>query len=138
MSFKSGYFCGFCQKEGTAESMKNCPRCQIATYCNDTCKNQDWNSHKDICQKIKYLQDLIPRIERNFYDFDLVIIEDGSGPPPAVMAQMMAAMKEMKMARKRSQGNYDSDSDDEYELGPQNLFETRYVQFCTILFMKPN
>ena len=120
MSFKPGYVCGFCQKKGTAESMKKCLRCKIASYCDDICKNQDWNNHKTICKKISYLQDLIPKIERNFYDFDLILINP---PTPEVLAKMTAAMN--------------LNPDDEYELGPQNLFETRY-KYMQFLFIQRN
>ena len=47
MSFKSGYFCGFCQKEGCLSyNLQNCERCEIAIYCEDKgpnakkCKDQ--------------------------------------------------------------------------------------------------
>ena len=94
MSFKLGYFCGFCQKESQAlNNLKICGSCQIATYCNDDCKNQDWKKHKTICYKIAYLNVLIPKIEKNFYDFDLQEIDDDI--PPAMRAQIKAAMKEM-------------------------------------------
>ena len=98
--------------------MNKCPRCKIASYCDDICKNQDWNNHKSMCKKISYLQDLIPKIERNFYDFNLILINP---PPPRVMAKMTEAMNLIP--------------DDEYELGPQNLFETRYksMQFLFTL-----
>ena len=70
-----------------------------------------------MCKKISYLQDLIPKIEMNFYDFDLILINP---PPPEVLAKMTAAMN--------------LNPDDEYELGPQNLFETRY-EYMQFLFM---
>ena len=94
MSFKPGYFCGFCQTEARAlNNLKICGSCQIATYCHDDCKNQDWKKHKTICYKIAYLNVLIPKIEKNFYDFDLQEIDDDI--PPAMRAQIKAAMKEM-------------------------------------------
>ena len=83
MSFKSGYFCGFCQKEGCLSyNLQDCERCEIAIYCEDNganakkCKDQDWENHKSICGKVAYLQSLIPRIERNFYDFNLRSVPD--------------------------------------------------------------
>ena len=79
MSFKSGYFCGFCQKKGClSDNLQYCERCEIAIYCADSkkCKDQDWENHKSICGKVTYLQSLIPRIERNFYDFNLRSVPD--------------------------------------------------------------
>jgi hypothetical protein len=80
MNFKSGYFCGFCQKQGClSDNLQYCERCEIAIYCTDDskkCKDQDWENHKSICGKVTYLQSLIPRIERNFYDFDLRSVPD--------------------------------------------------------------
>ena len=72
--------------------MKNCDRCKIAQYCGDSssCKDLDKDNHKKSCSQVSYLQQLIPRIERNFYDFNLRDINDYEGTPfEAQFAKMM-------------------------------------------------
>ena len=121
MSFKSGYFCGFCQKKGClSDNLQYCERCEIAIYCADSkkCKDQDWENHKSICGKVTYLQSLIPRIERNFYDFNLRSVPD-EGISSAQMAQIEKMMEAMALAQGMPE------SKNPCKEGRQNIFETR-------------
>ena len=122
MSFKSGYFCGFCQKKGClSDNLQYCERCEIAIYCaadSKKCKDQDWEDHKSICGKVTYLQSLIPRIERNFYDFNL-----RSVPPVGMNSDQMAQIEKMMEAMALAQGM--PESKNPCKEGRQNIFETR-------------
>jgi len=121
MSFKSGYFCGFCQKKGClSDNLQYCERCEIAIYCADSkkCKDQDWENHKSICGKVTYLQSLIPRIERNFYDFNL-----RSVPDEGISSSQMAQIEKMMEAMALAQGM--PESKNPCKEGRQNIFETR-------------
>ena len=148
MSLKRGYFCGFCQKEGTAETIINCERCKIAIYCGvdlrvaiprkisfPECKDKDWDNHKTLCGKVTYLQMLIPRIEENFYDFNLSG-DDVRLSGPKVPAKLEVARKNLEFVTKKVKKmlSIDLPMPPAYarpgsQLGPQNLFETRVGEF---------
>ena len=136
MSLKRGYFCGFCQKEGTAETVINCERCKIAIYCgaDSECKEKDWDNHKTLCGKVTYLQILIPRIEENFYNFNLT-----ADPPklscPQEPAYLEALKKDVAKIKKDIKKILSIDvvrpafARPGTPLGHQNIFETRVGEF---------
>jgi hypothetical protein len=43
--------CDTCKKRSSYTKMKKCSRCRNATYCSVECQKQDWNRHKQECQK---------------------------------------------------------------------------------------
>ncbi len=53
MTTKSGVIykkCHFCGK--LQPNIKKCSGCSFALYCNKECQRSDWNSHKNICQRV--------------------------------------------------------------------------------------
>ena len=44
--------CDTCHKKHPYTRMKKCSRCRSATYCSIQCQKDDWENHKEACQKI--------------------------------------------------------------------------------------
>lgn len=44
--------CDTCHKKHPYTRMKKCSRCRSATYCCVQCQKDDWENHKEACQKI--------------------------------------------------------------------------------------
>ena len=112
--------CASCSKElSEVEEIVKCFRCKTLSYCSSRCCKNDASSHKKICQKFGFLKNLIPKIEKNFYDFNLVSVPPLGAEQNPQMMEILRMMREMNRA----------DPNARVKEGRQNVFETMVGEF---------
>ena len=64
-----GSFCGYCKKSEDRDLM-SCSRCRLAKYCSTDCQKNDFSNHKNDCQWVGHFQDMMPKIEKLYSNWD--------------------------------------------------------------------